>query len=159
MEKSQQEQRDVVEVDVETVRMLLKEIKGAVPELLESLAKFINQETLSIEKTLTQAHLGGERQSIEVLESETRETVDLTFDLLNLRYFKDKTYCEYKDWKDRISQRYQYVELDYQNVSNLTKILANKLCGDVCNKISLLPLCKHQDRIQRLPLDLKVFAN
>lgn len=27
------------------------------------------------------------------------------------------------------------------------------------NKINLLPLCKHEDRIQRLPLDLKVFAS
>ena len=156
--EKQQQAGEVVEVDVDTVRMQLKEIKGAVPELLDSLAKFIGQETQSMEKALTQAHLGGQRQSIEVLEGEASEAVDLTYELLDLRYYKDKTYCEYKDWRQRIGQRYQCAELDYQGASNLTKILANKLCGDASNRINLLPLVRHEDRIQRLPLDLKLLA-
>lgn len=44
-----------------------------------------------------------------MLEEAASETVDLTYELLDLRYFKDKTYCEYKDWKQRIGQRYQCV--------------------------------------------------
>jgi len=27
--------------------------------------------------------------------------------MVNLRYYNDKTYCEYKDWKDRISKKFQ----------------------------------------------------
>lgn len=60
----QQHSGDTVEVDVDTVKMQLKEIRSAVPELLESLGRFIGQETMSIEKGLAQAHLSGERQSI-----------------------------------------------------------------------------------------------
>jgi hypothetical protein len=97
--------------------------------------------------------LKGERQSIEILEEpEAREKLDLTYEIINLRYYNDKTYCEYQDWKDRISKKYQYSELNYENATNLTKILANKLCGDVTNKLNLLPLCKHEDRIQRLSI-------
>lgn len=79
--------------------MQLKEIKGAVPELLESLGRFVGQEAMDIEKGLAQGHLGGQRQSIELLEETASEKVDLTYELLNLRYYSDKTYCEHRDWR------------------------------------------------------------
>lgn len=63
--------------------------------------------------------------------------------MINLRYYNDKTYCEYNDWKERIGKKYQYIELPYENATNLTKILANKLCGNITNTLNLLPLCKH----------------
>lgn len=74
-------------------------------------------------------------------------------DIINMRYYQDKTYCEYQDWKDRISGKYHYSEVNYTTSSTLTKILANRLCGDATNKLHLLPLVKHQDRVQRLDLD------
>ena len=77
--------------------------------------------------------------------------------MVNLRYYNDKTYCEYKDWKDRISKKFQISEINYDSASNLTKILANKLCGDVTNKLNLLPLVRHEDRVQRISVDFKVF--
>jgi hypothetical protein len=159
-ENFQREEKDVLEVDVETIRMLLREVKSVVPELLDSISNYMKQETLTIEKSLQPTpYLNGERQSIEVLQGESSGKLDLTYEFINLRYYNDKTYCEYGDWKERISQKYQYTEINYENVGNLTKILANKLCGDVTNKLNLLPICKHEDRLQRLSLEFQVFSH
>jgi hypothetical protein len=94
---------------------------------------------------------------VEVL-GQQEEKPDLTLELVNLRYYNDKTYCEYRDWKERITSKYHYSELHYPSASNLTKILANKLCGDVTNKLNLLPIVKHEDRVQRIDIEFKVFA-
>jgi hypothetical protein len=77
--------------------------------------------------------------------------------LVNLRYYNDKTYCEYKDWKDRICKKFHCTELHYSSTSNLTKILANKLCGDVTNKLNLMPMVRHEDRIKRMKIEFSVF--
>lgn len=84
---------------------------------------------------------------------------DLSAELLNHRYFNDKTFCEYQDWKQRIQNRYNLEELNLEEASNLSKILVNKFCPEITNKLSLLPICKHSERLKRLNLEFKLLKD
>lgn len=65
------------------------------------------QESTKFEKEPVSSLLHGERQTVEVLGAKESKP-SLTLELINLRYYNNKTYCEYQDWKDRITNKFHY---------------------------------------------------
>lgn len=44
-------------------------------------------------------------------------------------------------------------------MSNLSKVLANKFCSGLSNKVTLMPVIKHEERIKRLNLEFKLLKD
>lgn len=56
-----------------------------------------------IEQDDSTIKLRGQRQSIDTLAAlSSGEVVDFSVEFINSRYFNDKSFCEYKDWRDQI---------------------------------------------------------
>lgn len=100
------------------MKNLMREIKSSIPDLVNTITEYVASEALqkAIKTTEKSLDLNGQRQSLEVLEQEKEKTekkdktpFDLATEFINYRYYNDKTYCEYKDWKDRITKRYNIV--------------------------------------------------
>ena len=51
------------------------------------------------------------------------------------------------------------MEFPIENISNLSKILVNKFCQGVTNKLTYLPICKHSERIKRLKMEFQLLKN
>lgn len=136
---------------------LIGMMKDKISSILFSLQQYLagQSERLKTKKAPT-VHLEGKRQTLELLESPNdQHSLDVTAEFINYRYFNDKTYCEYRDWAKRIEQKYNLVELDYNQVSNLSKILISKFCGGN-SKITLMPVCRHEERVKRLELKFRL---
>lgn len=80
-------------------------------------------------------------------------------EFINHRYFNDKTYCEYEDWRQMIQGKYHLVEFDTEQASNQTKMLLSKFCPEITNKVTLLPTSRHSERLHRLHLDFKLLKD
>jgi hypothetical protein len=102
--------------------------------------------------------LKGERQTLDVLSKDVDQAAtNFEADFINYRYFNDKTFCEYQDWKERIERRFNLAEFSVEQVSNMSKILLNKFCQGVTNKLTYLPITKHTERMKRLNIEFKLF--
>ncbi len=49
------------------------------------------------------------------------------------------------------------VELNYDTLSTQGKVMAYKFCGGYTNKITMMPLIKHGDRLEKVNIDFKIF--
>jgi hypothetical protein len=51
------------------------------------------------------------------------------------------------------------VELNYDTLSTQGKVMAFKFCGGYTNKITMMPLIKHKDRIEKANIQFKIFES
>ena len=158
MNTRQKEYEEEVKVDVHKITSILFECKYKLTTVLISTLSNSLKNQVNRLKTKEDVKLKGQRQTLQTLE-ENISGVKFSSEFINYSYFNDKTFCEYHDWKQKISQKYNYAEFDTDKVSNLTKILLNKFCPGVTNKLTYLPLCKNKDRRKRLNLEFKLIKD
>jgi len=94
-------------VDVGRVASLFEETRVRLANLMSVLSKGIKQETKR-QALREEIRLQGKRQTMEVLEKGCKQSLGREF--INYSYFNDKSYCEYRDWQQRIESKYNLVE-------------------------------------------------
>ena len=145
-----------MKVDVGRVVSLFEEARVRLANLMSILSKSIKKETKkrALEE---EVRLQGKRQTMEVLEkADSNKKFGLEF--INYKYFNNKSFCEYKDWQQRIESKYNLVEFEREGLSNMSKILLSKFCPWVVNTLTYLPICRHKERLQRLDLNFKLLS-